>query len=59
MYLSPHSETDEEVLNGILKFIIQIYDQTEEYFYITDLKVLIDILCRELELYRSGNRVMT
>ena len=49
------SEIDEEQLNSYLKFISIIYENNYEYFYTNDLKLLIDILLRELEMNRSGN----
>lgn len=48
-------ETDEEKLNSYLKFLLILYENSEEYFYASDIKVLIDILLRELEFIRSGS----
>lgn len=51
---TPDSEADDEALNNLVKFVILMYEKTEDFFYITDVKVLLDIMVRELELYRSG-----
>ena len=47
-------ETDEEKINSYLKFVLILYENSDEYFYSSDAKVLIDILLRELEFNRSG-----
>ena len=41
-------EIDEEKINMYLKFVLVLYENTSEYFYSADMKVLIDILLREL-----------
>jgi hypothetical protein len=41
-------ESDDDVLNALIKFVILMYEKTEDYFYLTDVKVLVDILVREM-----------
>lgn len=47
-------ESDDETLNSLIKFVVLMYERSEDYFYLTDVKVLLDVLIRELEHYRSG-----
>lgn len=46
-------EFDEGKLNNILKFIGVLYENADEYFYTSDMKILLDIILRELEMNRS------
>jgi len=39
-------ESEDETLNSMIKFVILMYEKTEDYFYLTDVKVLLDILVR-------------
>ena len=42
-----------------LKFVMILYQNSEEYFYSSDVKVLIDILIREMEMNISGTCIFT
>lgn len=48
-------EIDEFKLNGYLQFIMVLYQNYEEYFYHNDLKLLIQILVRQMQMNRSSN----
>lgn len=52
--MKSNSETDEDKLNLYLKFVLILYQNCNEYFYSSDVKVLIDILLREIEMNISG-----
>lgn len=48
MYIFFKEETDETMLNSYLKFILVVYENVDEFFYSSDLKVLVSIFLREL-----------
>jgi hypothetical protein len=49
-----NEEIIEERLNRYTAFIYVLCDRDSEFFYASDLKILVEIILRELELYRSG-----
>lgn len=41
-----NEETDEDKINSYLKYLKICYDNSEEYLYSTDIRVLIDIILK-------------
>ena len=52
-YFQKNLEPDQNTQNGYLKLISHLYETCDEYFHSSDVKVLIDILLRQLAMNRS------
>ena len=50
-----NEEISEERLNRYIGFVYIICEREPDFFYESDMKILVDIVIRELELCRSGN----
>jgi hypothetical protein len=51
-----NEEILEERLNRYTAFIYILCERDADFFYASDLKILVEIVLREIELYRSGKR---
>jgi hypothetical protein len=46
-------------LNRYTAFIYILCERDSDFFYASDLKILLEIVIREIELFRSGTAVAT
>ena len=54
-----NEEIGEERLNRYMGFVYVVCEREPDFFYASDMKVLIEIVGRELELCRSGKPPMS